>query len=66
MQKKFLNHLHSIEGIGTRYNMGTVPTHQEVDALVEGLQGAQAGRDLGFLNDIQRIGRAHTERCCVT
>lgn len=66
LQTLLKKHLHAIEGVGARDDVGAVPAHQEADTLVEGLQGAQSGRDLGFLDNIQWIRRAHTQRCGVT
>ncbi len=66
LQTLLKKHLHAIEGVGARDDVGAVPAHQESDTLVEGLQGAQSGRDLGFLDNIQWIRRAHTQRRGVT
>lgn len=42
-------------------DVGAVSANQEVDALVEGLQSALARGDLGLLDDVQGVRRAHTQ-----
>lgn len=46
--------------------MCAVPAHEELDAVVEGLQVLLGYGGLGLLDDVQRIGGAQAQRVDVT
>lgn len=61
-----LCHSLAIEGICSRDGVRAVLAHQEAHSVVESLQVALCRGHLCFLDDVQGIRRAHTQRSGVT
>lgn len=59
-------HSLSIEGVGTRNDVGAVPAHQEVHSVIESPQVALCRGHLCLLDDVQGVRGAHTQRGGVT